>query len=442
MPSATLTRRARSLGARDVFTGLCANVWTESTITGSIQNAGSSRLSMALGTYNKYPYNGYIPDVIHVGDEIKDAFNYYYTVDTAEQLTRLDEFIGYVPCKLNKIDDHSDREATSGTWHVDSDILVTDSRYRTKTYLQTYLLGAALPHLDDGVTNASTVFMFAGADYPLLLELLPGGNDVDVVVTIDKATSTPRWTYLTYPYGFDETLKLELWAINKEGLTAMRLIDEMEEAIKKVVTDYPRYSVLGNIRALPKIDNPPKSLAEGLDKYTLYNSTITLKYTRANDHYVPTVPSITWGPSAAPTGTFILPNVTYLSPPIKVNNIRLMPSGRMGNILQKLGMPDFAIIMRCDLDVEHSDLTWKRPQTALPKTDRLPWQVFYDAAFNGQIDQLYQTLDLGWGGTLKVTLEEVTPEQSGEDNTLSLTFYVYNSTSATVYKTFYGIVDP
>jgi len=438
MPSATLTRRARSLGARDVFTGLCANVWTESTITGSIQNAGSSRLSMALGTYNKYPYNGYIPDVIHVGDEIKDAFNYYYTVDTAEQLTRLDEFIGYVPCKLNKIDDHSDREATSGTWHVDSDILVTDSRYRTKTYLQTYLLGAALPHLDDGVTNASTVFMFAGADYPLLLELLPGGNDVDVVVTIDKATSTPRWTYLTYPYGFDETLKLELWAINKEGLTAMRLIDEMEEAIKKVVTDYPRYSVLGNIRALPKIDNPPKSLAEGLDKYTLYNSTITLKYTRANDHYVPTKPYLTYSTTLGGPYTYIFPNVIDISYNNVNNDVFMQMPSRIGNYPQALGAESFEVQITCDLDIEHTNLTWKRPQTALPKTDKMNFQVFLDIMHSAAISEPCMILTLDWG-EFYVRLTKA-PDIDSRNHTITLFFKEYNATPGNAtFKTRFGI---
>jgi len=441
MPSANLTRRALSLGGvRDVVSGLPPKVWTESTISGSIQNTGNSRLSMALGVYAKYPHTAFIPDVIRIGDELIDAQGYYYVVNAAEQLWRLNEFICYV-CNCQKIDDHSDREATSGIWHLDSDALRTDNRYRNRLLLVLWFaVGANKAHLDDGVTDASLQVLFSGADYPLLLELLPGGNDVDIAITVEKASVTPRWNYQHAPYAYEETVKLELWSINKEGLTAMRLIDEVEEGIKYAFTLNATGST-AYVRQITRIDNPPLSLAAGLDKYTLYNSTLTVRYVRPNDDYVPTVPSITWGPSAAPTGTFIFPNVARMSPPTKIDLIPSMIPGRIGRMSQSLGMPDMQISMTCDLDIEHSDLTWMRPQTALPKTDKVPWQVFLDMQFNSQIDQEYQTLNLGWGGTIQVLLSECTPYLDGGSNRLDLLFYGYSSTSGSggTYKAWLGI---
>jgi hypothetical protein len=164
-----------------------------------------------------------------------------------------------------------------------------------------------------------------------------------------------------------------------------------------------------------------------------------IKYKRANDKYVSSGVTVTWGPSATPTGTYTLPNIISISPPIKVYNSRLNSYGRMGNITQKGGIPDFAIKIKCDLDLEPPAMTWKRNQTTGTKTDILKWQVFADIAFNGQSTEVYQTLNLGWGATLKVTLEEATPDESADGHTLDLMFFVYNASSATTYKGFFGV---
>ena len=326
MSSTELTIRYVSLGDRDSVTGWCAKEWDEQTIDGSIQNAGSSKLAFALGTYPKYPHTAYIPDVVRIGDELIDAFSQYYSVDTTEQVAWNNQFDHYM-CKCTKLVEHSDREATSGIWHLDSDILKTDSRYRHKLYFETYVNNNNV-ELDDGITNASIVYMFAGADYPLLLELLPGGNDVDVAVTIHDPVETARTTHNHYPYGFDGTIEIELWSMNKAGLTAVNLLNQMEEEIKHVITDHATGILGQTIRGIERVEDG----GERVGDYTLYSRKIVLKYTRSNDDYVATVPSITWGPSAAPTGTFIFPNCTKISYPNSIADIKLLPPGRVGNI--------------------------------------------------------------------------------------------------------------
>jgi hypothetical protein len=104
-------------------------------------------------------------------------------------------------------------------------------------------------------------------------------------------------------------------------------------------------------------------------------------------------------------------------------------------------MPDWELTIEADVDINNPALTWRRPQTSAAKTDVLPWQALLDIQFNGQKDsaQLYQTLNLGYGASVPVTLEEVTPVQSGDGWKLQLKFYVYTASAATTYTTWFGI---
>lgn len=429
MSSADVTRRELTLGSRDDVLGHCGKVFAESTIKAVIVHNGISPVNLPIGMYARFEHTAFIPDVIHLGDEIIDAQGKYYLVKGVQEMWWLNQFDGYI-CNLNLIDEHFDRPATSGTWHVDSDSLKTDNRYRHKLLLDTYITTGHLK-MDNGTSNADFVVMFSGADYPLKYELGAAYNDIDLIFAIDKGSSTPILNAYKYPYKTGETVTIQTFAINKTGLTAINLLDQAYEEIKEVFTDHP----LGSKRRFTRTQLDPKDMG-GL---TIYSEIITIEYVRINDDYTPTYPTITWGTSDDPDGTFTFPNVTYISPPSKVNNVRLMPNGRMGNILQKLGMPDFQITIHCDLDMEPSTLTWMRPQTTTPKTDVVPWQIFWDIQFNGQIDEYYQTLDLGWGGTIQVTLEEVTPIQQSSGWTLELVFYAYNVASGSSYTTWFGL---
>lgn len=418
MSSAELTRRRLTLSTRDIVTGWCSKVFAESTITGSIQNAGNNPLSLAVGAYAKYPHTGYTPDVIRIGDECIDADNKYFLVRSAEQLWRFNEFIGYI-CNMQKIDAHSDRATSSGIWHLDSESSKTDSRYRHKLYFETYLEPL---YLDDGATEANIQFMFAGVDYPLLYEFLPGWEDNDLVVTIDKSVLTPLFDYRHVAYAFEETVLITLWAINKAGLTATNLIDQMEEAIKHVVTDYP----IGSIRKISKIDNKPVDL----DGFTLYSSTVTLNYTRANDEYTPS-DTLTYG-SGITAGTFTFPNIiNYKNPFANRDSFTDMP-GRLGDYPFLLGAKSDTIDVICDLDFGD----WLRIQGGA-KTDSLPWQVFKDIVGNG-VTEPSQVLSVA--GEVHAVRLNANLELSPNSHTITLHFTEYNPTPASSnYKTRHGI---
>jgi hypothetical protein len=424
LSSFNVTRRALSLGSRDTVTQWCAVSWTESTIKGSFDPA-TVRFNPAAGVSIPYTTNPfYTADYVKRGDHIVNTAGTEYNLKTVKPLWRGNEFIGYI-CQTEEIVKPADRAASSGTWHTDADSVNTDVRQRTYTWLKTYV------SYGDGTEQ----IIFSGFDYPIEYEFVD--NDIDILIALEYVSSTPVYDYNHTPYKFEETVALICTAIDTATLTATNLLESYEEAVRGAATGYSTTTSMGSIREITA--TKPERIDLG-GKYA-WQTTITLRYIRSNSDYTGSGVSVTWGPSATSSGTFTFPNITYLSSPVKVNNTRLMPPGRMGNVLQKLGMPDAMITVRCDLDAEPSGLTWKRPQTTASKDDVLDWQVFLDIAFTGQYDsdETYQTLNLGWGGTMQVTLEEVTPIESASGRELELVFYTYNSSSGSAYKTWFGI---
>jgi hypothetical protein len=418
MSSASVTRRALSFGAQDSITGWFSKVYTDTTIKGSMQPQGASVSFLPCGNYAKYPHTFFTEYVVHEGDQIVDADLAVYELNTVVKWSWNNKFSHY-QCEAVK-QDYANRNATSGTWHLDADSLTTDPRSRTKKYFETYTL------------TGDYILQFDGVDYAIKYLFNPVlGVDTDFLVSCGQEPATALYTDKGYPYAFIEHPTVNLYAVNKSGVTAPRILEQAEQEIRHILTDHP--FVQGRSKRF--IDAFKYNRVDlGAGSY-LWNTSITLKYKRANDDYLPTKPTVTWGASS---GTFIFPNATWISSPTRLNNIRTSLPGRWGSNLQKMGMPDFAITIISDVDVNPDNLTWERPQTSTPKTDVLPWQVFLDIQFNGKTEE-YQTLDLGWGGTLPVTLEEVTPIMDDGQTTLELTFYVYSASGASAYKTWFGI---
>lgn len=435
MTNADVTRRRLTLGARDPILGHCSKEFVETTIKALIVNNGNSPIALPIGMYPKYPHTAFIPDVIYAGDEIVDAFNDKYVVQAAEKLRLIDQFEGYV-CNLQEITDQTDRAATSGTWHLDSESAVTDNRYRNKLYLETYITDAHLK-LDDAATNADWVAMFSGADYPLKYEFSPNYNDVDLIFAIDKGNSTPMYDAYRDPYGTDEEVIIRTFAINKTGLTAINLLDQAYAELKEIFSDIT-HNASGTFRGITRTALKP----EDLGGMTLYSEEITIRYERPNDDYTPTYPTITYGDSQASTYTF--PNVTsirYNDP--DSGDAYILPPGRIGEITQILGMENFEIELTCDLTISPSGVTWLRPQATTPKTDIVPEQVFREIKFGGKTDsdQEYQNLNLGYGTVIPVRLISIDVENADNDSILQLTFKRYSATDGAsgTYKTWYGI---
>ena len=423
MVSFTVTRRALSYGTSpDTITGWPPRTYTESSIKMAIAEKGASPFG-GFGYYSIYPFTGYTSDLVEDGDEIYyPLMNAYYTVKNHRPNNAGSNFDHYV-CELEKRD-FENPAASSGTWHLDDDSVGTDSRNRMKVLLDLYLPSCSI-YLDDGATVAVGHVLFFDKDLWLLK--LFKNLAYDYFFAVEKLSTKPRFTCDHYTYAFEETVTLHIYAANKTGLTATNLIEQVEKAIREIFTTYP-IGAYGSIRTITNITYQETGIKG------LYHAATTIQYLQANSDYTATYPTITWGPSATATGTFVFPNIIDRKLTMLSNNKHLTVPGRLGQWTQKLGLPDLQIDLVGDLDVGD----WKRPQGSTSKTDVKDWQVFADIQFNGELSgQTYQTLNLGFGGSIQVTTEEVHVNE--QNHTVSLRFYGYNVASATAYKSWFSI---
>jgi hypothetical protein len=422
MSSASVTRRALSFGAQDSITGWFSKVYTDTTIKGSMQPQGASVSFLPCGNYAKYPHTFFTEYVVHEGDQIVDADLAVYELNTVVKWSWNNKFSHY-QCEAVK-QDYANRDATSGTWHLDSDSLTTDPRSRHKVYLDTYLTPANI--------SGDYLTCFDGADYPSkYLFLATLGVDTDAVISIGKEAATPLLDYNHKAYAFVESALINIYAVNKVGITATNLVEQIEQEIRHVITDHP----IGSIRSIQATKHTPIDLG---NKTYLWNTTVTIKYTRANDEYVPTLPSLTYSTIAGGPYTYIFPNVLKCTLPNINNDVFLQIPGRLGNIPQALGSESMELQLTCDLDMEHANLTWKRSQTGA-KTDVCNFQVFLDIMHSAAQSQPYMVLTLDWG-SFNARLTRIDPAYDGENNHITLTFKEYNDTEAnTNYKTRWGI---
>lgn len=429
-PSVTATHYKLNLGTLDATTGWPQRVYTASTIKLLVKRRGSTVMLNGVFRSAKYNLTGYTPTLVAVGDELELGTKRFkvHAVESEYYLGTVSHYI----CDLEQRD-LAQAPDTSGTWHLDGSSAKTDPRYRQKTYLETYLTANNMK-LDNATTNAKILICFSNADLPLhqIFTTLA----YDGVITIGKDQAEALYDFNHKPYAFVESVPISIYAVNKAGLTASNLIEQIEQEIRRITTTYPAVNG-SSIRKIETIRNPEPIDVGG--EY-LYSTTVTFSYKRSNDDYTGSGITITWGPSATPTGTYEFPNITYRSVPAKVNNTNLDIIRRMGSITQKLGAPDYIVTIKADLDMEPANKTWRRAQSSASKTDTVNWQAVQDIFFNGQYDttQAYQTLKL-YGSTIPVTVEEVTPEETENGWVLTMKLCLYSATSGTAYKTWFGI---
>lgn len=279
-----VTLKTLSLGSQDTVTGWYPASYADSTITMNLAVKGSSHMQTALGYHNKYEYSGLTSAVVHVGDQIEDAEgNLYEIMQITKYPTKRADAFSYNLCALT-LKSFANRPTTSGTWHLDSESLKTDPRWRHKDYLDDYLTANNLKK-DNGTNNASYITCFDGADYPLPQVFLT--KAVDLAFSVGKENAVPKQNAFHYPYAFEETVPITVAAVNKAGITATNLIEQAEQEIRRIVSTYP----MGSIREIAS--SAPQEIDLGETK--LYMQTVTIRYTRVNDDYTPTYPAFDYG---------------------------------------------------------------------------------------------------------------------------------------------------
>jgi hypothetical protein len=424
MSSASVTRRALSFGAQDSITGWYAKVYTDTTIKGSMQPQGSSVSFLPCGNYAKYPHTFFTEYVVHEGDLIKDSYNTEFELNTVVSWSWLNKFSHYLCEAVQNTFDN--RDATSGTWHLDSDSLTTDPRSRTKIYLDTYLTPANI--------DGDYITCFDGADYPIkYLFNAALGVDTDLVLSIGEESTVTEDTIYDLPYKDTVSIPITLYAVNKTGITATNLIEQAEREIQKVLVDHALS--IGSTSKRSLSSSKPNRIDLGNGSY-LWSKVVTIKYERSNDDHVPTYPTITYG--AAQANTYIFPNVINKVERYVNNDVYMDMPGRLGSFPQALGSKSLEVELTVDLDMEHTNLTWMRSQTGA-KTDKSNWQVFQEIIHEGADSEVYQNLTLEWG-VFPVRLTDMQLGQDGVKGHLTLTFKEYNASAAnTHYADRWGI---
>jgi hypothetical protein len=366
------------------------------------------KVGMPLNNIPYYTRPFFTADYVRRGDHIEHSVIGEVNLVAVTPVTWLDQFV-YYACQTEEILVPTDRAASSGTWHTDSEAVKTDPRNRIKAWIDA--------HISYGVCDYQT--MFAGIDYPHELEFIDNG--LEITSFIDVQQGAAEYTHDHYPYKFNETVTITNTAKDTATLTATNILESFEQAIRDVATDYP----LGSIRRI-RSSQPDRLNIGGM---WLWQNTMTIEYTRWNDDYTPSYPRITWGPSASPTGTFTFPNVTNLRYPSDEEvDIWLHPPNYTTSIVQPMGDPPLNIEITCDLDFEPAALTWKRPQATTPKTDSVNHEVFWENKHEEGIDEPYHTLTLSaTGPSLKVRMLR---KPVVDDNVLSLLFREYTTATA------------
>ena len=262
MPSAAVTRRELFLGAQDAITGWYAKSFVETAIEMAIQPKGAAPLALGAGWYPKHDLTGFTSNVVYEGDEIIDSNNKYYEIKEVQEWWQLDAFDHY-QCGLTKLPMHYDAPATYGTGAS-----VEDPRHRTKDWIDGHINAVNLKE-DNGTTNASYITCWANPPYPIKKVFV--GKLVDIIFSIDRGQSKQQVGHNKYAYAYNEKVPVEVFTIDKTGITGENLMWQGERELRRISEAFP----LGSVRDFETMQPTTKSLGST----TLYSVKCVLNYT-------------------------------------------------------------------------------------------------------------------------------------------------------------------
>lgn len=159
-----------------------------------------------------------------------------------------------------------------------------DPRSRMMTYLTSYLSVADITK-DDGVTQASGWTGYSGVKSPLGLYFF-GTKNHDYLITVEVPDTQPLVDYSGKIYAYDEKIPLQVWAINKTGITGEVL---MWKAIREIRNAF-ELNPYGSYWSLTA-NNPA---TKDMGGWKLYSQTLTAQYIRSTG-IAATVPSFSYG---------------------------------------------------------------------------------------------------------------------------------------------------
>jgi len=267
---AEVTRRALSLGARDSWSGWRAKNWSdpedpESKIEMVIVKRGAHQLASLAGVYPVLDAAGLTADPVSVGDQILDKQNNYWDVETVQPHYWLDSFV-YRVCNMNHARLYQ-ADPGSTTW---SKTRASDTRYRTKVWLETRLRDAQITK-DDDSTEADYAVIFNEPPYPLHLEFR-GDSDMEGLFVIDQPASTPLHDADQIIRDYTDHVPIHVLTVDSTGCTGTALQHKMIAELQYIAETYPE----GSQRGLERRNKHDRDLG-GM---WLYDAEYVLSYTR------------------------------------------------------------------------------------------------------------------------------------------------------------------
>lgn len=152
--------------------------------------------------------------------------------------------------------------------------MVDTAQGRMKVYIDLYWTAANLTK-DDGLTPASTISAFDWPDYPLTRVFID--KAVDGIISIGQATSNVILDSDHYPYAYHEKVPVTLAAVDKSGITGIKLLGKMEAELRRILETYP--IVTGVPASLRKISgDTPKT--QRIGSFFLFSSEYQVDYKR------------------------------------------------------------------------------------------------------------------------------------------------------------------
>lgn len=117
-----------------------------------------------------------------------------------------------------------------------------DAKQRTKLWLDTYFTAANVLR-DDNATPCTIHVGYANQLLPFE-RLFYEPNNVDVFLAIDDPEVQPLMRFDYTPYGYRENVPINIYVVDKNGLTAAKVLWKAELELRRVAETYP----LGSIR--------------------------------------------------------------------------------------------------------------------------------------------------------------------------------------------------
>jgi hypothetical protein len=113
-------------------------------------------------------------------------------------------------------------------------MVVYTAQKNMKTFLDTYLTLSITE--DDGVSQASCIVAYDLPDYPLHRVFID--KAVDVVFSVGQASSKPVIDDDHYQIGYDETVPITVFCMDKAGLTAAKTLEKAEADLRHTFEDH------------------------------------------------------------------------------------------------------------------------------------------------------------------------------------------------------------